>query len=353
MIASWSNLTITSFKELNWTEILGQMRIKYHKEFWEMTFKILSQNIRRKLKNCGVDMLHVQSRIHTDYDSAESIADSDLEDGELREMLDSPLHVHGRGGNYGSSRKPTASGKPEAKITQKGQVHNVLKLITREERAWSQIHLKTHARLENRMKCFHQGATNWEISSKVPCSNMLIRQNWEDLFLKVIKITCSVRQDLNLWDKSIKVDLSMRSRIGITGRSSWIYFISKRTSSTTRRIFSEGKLFRDTQIRNIHELGEMTRVQELRGNEFSVRKLRESQQSIQRLTSQLQSMQKQTNSMNDSGECQEVESNHSGRLFHVPSQPEAIPSSSFMLSRDKSVPFDAWDSLGLQENVFW
>ena len=26
------------------------------------------------------------------------------------------------------------------------------------------------------MLCFHQGATNWETSSKVSCSNMLIRQ---------------------------------------------------------------------------------------------------------------------------------------------------------------------------------
>ena len=67
----------------------------------------------------GVGMPYVQSRIHSDYDSAESIADSDLEDGELRKMLASPLHVHGRGENYGSSPKPTASGKPEAKIMQK------------------------------------------------------------------------------------------------------------------------------------------------------------------------------------------------------------------------------------------
>ena len=112
------------------------------------------------------------------------------------------------------------------------------------------------------------------------------------------------------------------------------------------------KLFQDTQILNIHELGVMTRAQELRVDEFSVQQLRESHETIQRRTSQLQSMQEQMNSMSDSGEFQEVESNHSGRLFHVPSQPEAIPSSSSMLSRDKSVPLDAWDSLGLQENVF-
>ena len=34
----------------------------------------------------GVEMSHIQSQMHSDYDSAESIADSDLEDGELRKM---------------------------------------------------------------------------------------------------------------------------------------------------------------------------------------------------------------------------------------------------------------------------
>ena len=56
--------------------------------------------------------------------------------------------------------------------------------------------------------------------------------------------------------------------------------------------------------------------------------------------------------MNDSGEIQEVESNHSGRLSHVPSQPEVIPSSSSVLSRDERLPFDTWNAPGLQENVF-
>ena len=50
-----------------------------------------------------------QSRIHSDYDSAESVADSDLEDGELRQVVVSPLHVHGRGENYSSSHKPTTT----------------------------------------------------------------------------------------------------------------------------------------------------------------------------------------------------------------------------------------------------
>ena len=56
-------------------------------------------------ENFAVDMSHVQSRIHSDYDSAAIIADSDLEAGESRKMLSSPLYVHGRGENYVSSQK--------------------------------------------------------------------------------------------------------------------------------------------------------------------------------------------------------------------------------------------------------
>ena len=40
----------------------------------------------------GAQTSYLQSRIHSDHDSAESIADSDLENGELRKMLASPLY---------------------------------------------------------------------------------------------------------------------------------------------------------------------------------------------------------------------------------------------------------------------
>ena len=62
--------------------------------------------------------------------------------------------------------------------------------------------------------------------------------------------------------------------------------------------------------------------------------------------------EKQMNSVNDSGEFQEVESNHSGRLSYVPSQPAAIPSSRSMSSCDKRLPLDTWEMSGPQENVF-
>ena len=53
----------------------------------------------------------------------------------------------------------------------------------------------------------------------------------------------------------------------------------------------------------------------------------------------MQEMQEQMNSMNDSGEFQEVESNYSGRLSSVPGQQAATPSSCFMLSRDKHMEY--------------
>ena len=71
----------------------------------------------------------------------------------------------------------------------------------------------------------------------------------------------------------------------------------------------EETALRQTQIRNTHEMGEMKRAQELRVDEVSVQKLRESHETIQNLTSQMQDMQEQMNSTNESGECQEVESN--------------------------------------------
>ena len=66
------------------------------------------------------------------------------------------------------------------------------------------------------------------------------------------------------------------------------------------------KFLRDTRIRSMHDMGEITRAQEQRVDEVSVQKLRENHETIQKLTFQLQEMQEQMNSMNDSGEIHEV-----------------------------------------------
>ena len=54
----------------------------------------------------GDKQSNIQSKMHFDYNSAESIAESDLEDGELRKMLTSPLYAQ------------KATGKPAAMFIQ-------------------------------------------------------------------------------------------------------------------------------------------------------------------------------------------------------------------------------------------
>ena len=55
------------------------------------------------------------------------------------------------------------------------------------------------------------------------------------------------------------------------------------------------RVLRETQIRSIHELGELKRHQEMRRDEFSTHKLRESHVTIQKLTSQIQEFQERVN----------------------------------------------------------
>ena len=83
-----------------------------------------------------------------------------------------------------------------------------------------------------------------------------------------------------------------------------------------------------------------------------MQKLRENHGTTQQLIFQMKHMQEQMNSMNGSGEFQNIESNYSRKLSHVSSQPEMIPSSHSLLSRDKRLPLDTWNQSGVQENVF-
>ena len=89
---------------------------------------------------------------------------------------------------------------------------------------------------------------------------------------------------------------------------------------------------RDTQIRSMHELEKMKRAQVQQVDEMSIQKLRDNHETSQQLTSQLQQLQEHMNSLNSSGESQDTESNKSGRLSHVSSQPEMVPSSRALLS---------------------
>ena len=117
-------------------------------------------------------------------------------------------------------------------------------------------------------------------------------------------------------------------------------FVESRREQTRlqEELLRKEKALRDTQIRSKHEMERMKRAQVQQVDEFSIQKLRENHETIQQLTSQLQELKEQMNSVKSSGEFQDIESNCSGRLSHVSSQPETIPSSSALLSRDKRLP---------------
>ena len=73
---------------------------------------------------------------------------------------------------------------------------------------------------------------------------------------------------------------------------------------------------------------------------------------VQSLHRSNQEMQEQMNSTNDSGEFEEVDSVFSGLFSHVPSLPAVVPSPRSMLSCDKRLPHDTWNTFGPQEYVF-
>ena len=70
----------------------------------------------------------------------------------------------------------------------------------------------------------------------------------------------------------------------------------------------EERVLRETQIRSIHELGELKTAQEMGIDESSRNELRESHATMQELTSQIQELQEKVNFVNDSAEFQDVES---------------------------------------------
>ena len=88
-----------------------------------------------KFGKVGAEMSYIQSQMHSDCDSAESIADSDLEDGELRKkawLHNCTCKVERTVDK--SSRIPTASVKLAAVIQERGASakrisHTFLKIV--------------------------------------------------------------------------------------------------------------------------------------------------------------------------------------------------------------------------------
>ena len=72
-----------------------------------------------EFRKVGVGVSYFQSQMHSEYDSVESIGDSDLEDGKLQRLLTSPQYLQNRE-DYESSRMPIATVKLAALLREGG-----------------------------------------------------------------------------------------------------------------------------------------------------------------------------------------------------------------------------------------
>ena len=114
----------------------------------------------------GAETSYLQSQMHTDCVSAESIADSDLEDGELRKKS-WRHHCIDKIEDCSPSRLPTAPGKPAAMIQERGaSVKRTQADYSRRESLMSCSSQEPRA-TGKPAAMFHEEARNLEINSRV------------------------------------------------------------------------------------------------------------------------------------------------------------------------------------------
>ena len=100
-------------------------------------------------------------------------------------------------------------GKHDAMVVQEREVSAQYTQAERKERLRSHSSEGKKA-LGNPTHCFHLSREIW---SGVLCSETLIRQIWDDLFLKEIRITCSIRQAQTWRNKNFMSNLSISASV--------------------------------------------------------------------------------------------------------------------------------------------
>ena len=138
--------------------------------------------------------------------------------------------------------------------------------------------------------------------------NRKIRRNY---FLKSKGISCCHRQQECRADFAEWTERPIQSNRMEIDHTNLGYEQSRREQVRLHEEFAQReRALREIHVRNIHEVEELKKVQEMRIDECSKQALRESQTTKKELTSQIH----RVNSMNDSREFQAVESIWSGGL---------------------------------------
>ena len=202
-------------------------------EYWKDMRNSLSEDMEEFRKVCA-DVSYFQSQMHPEFESAESIVDSDFEDGELRKWW--LHHCICWIGKTEPSRMPTATRKRGALLQEKG---------ASAERTQADLRkgLMSSSSQEPRAPVkFAALFSFWGIGRSIQefCfQKTLTHQCGKISSWRATKIICSVRHDMNVRDRNIKLDLSKIASVsyinnflslsGIARHSPWICWISTRT----------------------------------------------------------------------------------------------------------------------------
>ena len=284
-------------------------------------------------------MSYLQSQMHFE-ESMGSTADSDLEDGELQKLLASPLYAE------------RASGKPDAMVVQQREASAQMSHSSEDHRASGKpAALFSPKRNEQRNQMCSSVFGKANLSN---LSGTLLEGNKDHLLSQARSDLAKRELHFETLSKCIGDPQKRTEAHSRAPQDVQNELVESRREQTRLQqdLSRKEKALRDVLIRSKHEMGKMKRAQVQQVDEFSMQKLRDNHETIQQLTFQLQQMPEQMDSMSDSGEFQDVEPNCCGRLSHVSSQPEMIPSSRSLLSRDEVA---AWymESVWSTGERFW
>ena len=197
-----------------------------------------------------------QSLIHSAYDSPEGIADSDLEDEQLRKMPASPLYIQKRDRDFNSSRKHRVSGKPDAKFSFDSEpTLNTFLARNRGNEPGDQFESIVHSVLR------FADTSNAGGSILEGNKDHLLNQARSNLTKQESQV-----ESLNSCINELQQQASTQ-RLELQDAHNGYIGPRREQSRAQEKLSMKEKVLRETQIRNRHEMAEMKRAQDLRVDE--------------------------------------------------------------------------------------
>ena len=274
-----SSLKTSSPEELSLTEIVGQIQVKYRKDSWETLFLKIWMNLEKLVRRCPasshrcIPIMTQRRALQTRILKMENYKECWLQHCVCKvEKTVNPLECHFAPGKLAALLQERGA---SAKRTQADRRESLMSSASQEPSAPGKPAALFFSGNEEPGNQFQSS-----IFKNADPSNL-------GRSLIAMKMICSVRQDLNLWNRNIKLDLLTIVSVSFSNKlmlKDWNY----RTLNTDLLSLDENKfvykknypmkekVLRDTQIRTMHKMGDMKRAQELRVDEVSVQKLREN-----------------------------------------------------------------------------